>query len=554
MERTTAAGSIKNHGVWPWLMALTGTLISYRDVLLSGFRRAAGDVGDARLVNYALERSYLWIQNIPGHSSFWDPPHFYPTQNVTAYTDSLLTVAPLYWALRVFGFAPDTASQVWALLLLLIGFASFYYLLAYNFSFDRMSSAFGAALFAFASARIAQLNHPQLLSHVFSVIAIVALTRLFQVNISAAPWRARGALAVAAAAAVGQIYASFYLGWFLFVGLGAATLVAFAVRPWRVRLLSVWTAQWRWVVVCSTFSIALLIPLLRHAAAAASTVQTQGFIAIEPMVPGVAAWTYLGPESWWYGWLADVRPWTSLTDSGYQHELQLGLGFITTAIVVVGLWIGRRNTKIALIGLAAAVVAISVTRLSDSIVPWRMLLHLVPGAFAIRAVSRIALLLLIPAGIGVACFLSRQRAAAALFFGIVCMGEQVRHLQSFDKLAIRADVAAVTAAVDPTRCGFFYLSPREPAAHLNWKSQLDAMWASLETGVPTINGYSGYLPPRWGQRLWDNAIYTAKDEKELERELEAWMAQAKLNSDMLCWLRPSRRPGHAVRGDPTAAR
>jgi hypothetical protein len=148
------------------------------------------------------------------------------------------------------------------------------------------------------------------------------------------------------------------------------------------------------------------------------------------------------------------------------------------------------------------------------------------------------LLLLIPAGIGLASFLNRRRAAAALVVGVVCLGEQLRHLQSFDKLAVRADVAAVRAAIDPARCGFFYLSPRHPADHLNWQSQLDAMWASLETGVPTINGYSGYMPPGWGQRLWDNAIHTPKDEEDIGLALEAWMAQSNLDSDRLCWLRP----------------
>ncbi len=54
----------------------------------------------------------------------------------------------------------------------------------------------------------------------------------------------------------------------------------------------------------------------------------------------------------------------------------------------------------------------------------------------------------------------------------------------------------------PSGCQAFLLRvPNQPA---NYLDQNDAMWISLKTGLPTLNGSSGWSPPGW--RLEDPTI------------------------------------------------
>ena len=110
----------------PYLIFLSaGLWFAFYPTLLSGFRRMEINTGDTRVMNFFLEYSYRWIQGwLTLHPiSLWDPPFFYPTRNVGAYSEVVLGSAPIYWLLRAVQFAPDTAFQLWMMILLIIDFA-----------------------------------------------------------------------------------------------------------------------------------------------------------------------------------------------------------------------------------------------------------------------------------------------------------------------------------------------------------------------------------------------------------------------------------------------
>jgi len=166
----------------------------------------------------------------------------------------------------------------------------------------------------------------------------------------------------------------------------------------------------------------------------------------------------------------------------------------------------------------------------------------VPGATAIRALARVALLLLVPLSIGLAWMVeTRRRAASALLIGAICVVEQGHTTSAYDKLAMREEVRAVANAVE-TSCTVFYYSPVFPltAAVLPapYKLHLDAMWATLETGVPTINGYAANAPPGWGP-LWDNEIVDEDGLGRLRDSLLAWTKSHGLDPARVCWVGPS---------------
>ena len=51
---------------------------------------------------------------------------------------------------------------------------------------------------------------------------------------------------------------------------------------------------------------------------------------------------------------------------------------------------------------------------------------------------------------------------------------------------------------------------------------LDAAWAALASGVPTVNGYSGAAPPAW-EPLHDGRIRTPAEAAALEAALAEWL-------------------------------
>ena len=91
-------------------------------------------------------------------------------------------------------------------------------LIGRGFGFERAASALGGFLCAYGHIRAAQLHHPQLIPQFFTFLGIWLLCRILR-----EPER-RQPVAVLAffGCLVGQTYASFYLGWFLVLGLAVA--------------------------------------------------------------------------------------------------------------------------------------------------------------------------------------------------------------------------------------------------------------------------------------------------------------------------------------------
>ncbi len=166
-----------------------------------------------------------------------------------------------------------------------------------------------------------------------------------------------------------------------------------------------------------------------------------------------------------------------------------------------------------------------------------------PGAAAIRAVARIGILMLIPAGLGVAFFVDEMRPRRVLLALVLAIGvlEQAQTTPSWDKLAVRRDVASLAGSIRG-ECGAFLFTPLAGSGagrsgFENDKHQLDAMWAALLTGVPTINGFSGNTPP--GRDFGQITVHDETDERRLARRLADWSRRWGLQAQRVCWVRPS---------------
>lgn len=524
--------------VVPLLFWAIGMLMAHHPMILSGLALVQLNPGDTRLNNYILEHSYRWVLQQPGHEAFWDMPFFFPAPNTAAYTDVLLSVAPLYWVWRLFGVAADTSLQLWMLTLSSLNFLAAYLFLRRAVVVGSLGSSVGAFLFAFASVRIAQVGHQQLLGHFYTVVAVYALVRIFRAPMSSsAPPRLLIWIAVFFLSVVAQLYAGFYLGWFVVLGLGIAALWALARPGYRGLLRSVVVSHPLMIGAVATAAALLLLPMAVHYLEAARQVGMRPFLEVYGMLPRPHSWFYMGEQHWLYGRFMGPDIFRRMP---IPHEQQIGLGFATLVMVVAGLFRERRRPLIGLMLVVLVACVVLATTLPKQITLWHGPFHLVPGAKAIRAVSRIALLMLIPASVGVAVFIDRMRhrhLGLALAMAALVVLEQGRSTGSYSKEWNRAEVARLAQRI-PTQCQAFFFSPVEaPGGELDWpewKYQVDALWAQMEAGIPTVNGYSGNHPPGWGN-LNHNIIRDASDEARLRDALNQWAQTWAL--DEICWIR-----------------
>jgi hypothetical protein len=125
----------------------------------------------------------------------------------------------------------------------------------------------------------------------------------------------------------------------------------------------------------------------------------------------------------------------------------------------------------------------------------------------------------------------RRLTALAYVVGLACLAEQGVTTTTFDAAAKRAAIAGVAGRIEPGRLAFYY-HPCEERPTLDY--HLDAMWASLERGVPTINGYSGLSPRDWADFF--NFDFAVPFHRDLEDVLSEWERERGLSPDRVQWI------------------
>lgn len=519
----------------PCAMAAAGLFASLGPTLVSGLARIQTDKGDTRLVNYFLEHAYLWAADRAPHTDLWSPPYFYPERNTAAYSDPMLGAVPFYVPWRLIGFLPDTSLQLWMLTVSLLNFAAFF-LLSRQIGFGTTASSFGSFLFSFASMRNAQIGHQHLIPHFFTVAAVAACIGLFR-EAEASRRAVRIWIGVFFAALVAQIYAGFYLAWFLALGLTLAFVWALVFEETRRRLLALLRGYPVTILVATAASVVAVWPLMTHYLEASRTVGLRDLDTARSMLASPLAWLDMGPKSWLYGWTSGLGWFRGLEP--FEWEKRLGIGLVTPLAACWGLWSNRTSVGVRLLIAVTLSILLLSTVFPGGRTLWGLVFAVFPAAKAIRAVSRVGFLLLIPASLGLSLAVEgasrAARARVLLPLGLLVVLEQGQTTPSYDKREARDRVAAIARTM-PSSCEAFFFSPVRTRG-LFWETQVDALWVEMATRVPTINGYSSSLPPKWSPLL-DHAIQSERptDEARLNRALGDWVDSHGLDRGRVCWL------------------
>ena len=305
---------------------IAGLLSSYHPMILSGLSFMQTDPGDTRLNNYILEHGYQWILNNPLHKYFWNPPIFFPAPNTAAYSDIILSSAPIYWLCRLSGLYWDTSFQLWMMAVLSLNYLMAIILFRQGLGLSVLSAVAGAYIFSFAGIRISQLGHQQLLPQFFSILAIFSLIKIFKYTDQNDCYPSSKNLLwmpVFALSVVLQLYSGFYLGWFLCFGLLVFFAIAVLFREPRQLIIKVIKENFSIILVSAILSAAALSWMGYHYLLSLQEVGKRPWWEAATMIPRLKSWINLGPHNWVYSWTRTLVDFNSLP---MEHEHRIGLG------------------------------------------------------------------------------------------------------------------------------------------------------------------------------------------------------------------------------------
>ena len=519
MSATVAAVCVSlNSSRWvrlvPWVACLAGYLSQFRPMVFSGFREMHGGLGDARLVNFTMEHGYRWLRQVAPHEDFWRAPIYYPYPTASAFTDTMLGFGPMYWIPRLLGAAPDTAAQWWLAIVYGLNFFAAYMLLRKGVRLGVLEASAGALLMAVIS--VAWSSHIQLFPFFYVFIGLLALFRIFDTSDAAPGTSARKVwIGVLFGCGLLQAWGAVY-PFFFFSLTGAMALIAALILPETRRALVAGIARDRatWVICLALFAI-LIAPLVYRYGITAEEVGYRNY-------PRENAARFY---SWFIAWpKVPILGWLHRHDILPELPKSQGIGIVTFVVAAIGLWLYRHHPSVKLVAFATvAMMLVSTTFAGFSL--WQFVHEYIPGAGGIRAQARVTMILIPAAVIGVAlaCHwaLARHRWWLAAVLVFACVFERFNTIGTIDKNIVRDHVASVVKKVDDSYDAFILVAVSNQGAYINE----DAEWATLATGVPTMNGRYGSFPSGYTLRKAVNQ-FEAEDQaarQKFELALRGWL-------------------------------
>lgn len=480
------------------------------------FDSLPGDFGDNRFNNVMLEHGYRWIRG--DAVAFWHPPFMYPARWVMGCSDAHIGTLPIYAAMRGTGADPEHAFQITFLLLGSFNFWSAWWA-ARRLGLGAAGSAAAAYLFAFALPVVSFQNHFQLTPRFFVPLAVVWWWEFLTADgTSKRSWR----MALTAAAVVCQLYFTIYIGYFTVGLLAAMSLAAAAILrgslPTRELLRPGWRVTGLRVGVVAAAGL-LLLPLVLPHLRASQGVALQGLGYRMLITPDALSW--VRPSVFSREW----QPLVGLTDDGddFAPEKAMfpglaGVFALSFGLACVG---GARSstdsrTRFAAVGAVAVMLLLLLTAKFWGVTAYRLTFD-IPGASAMRAVSRVILVLLFPLGIALGIGIDRlsqrcecwrrQTLLAGSLLLLVAIDQSTLPIDhgvwngmrySIAEAQARREATAEKVRAHPGVTGFYsYVRVGEGVSPIDAVSiSVDAMWAATMTGIPTVNGYA-YEPPGW---------------------------------------------------------
>lgn len=500
-------------------LGLSGNALSWIGMLLLGvlgialivapditFDRIPGDIGDARFNRYVLEHFHLWLTGKT--PEFWSAPFFFPFPLTIAFSDNHLGTGIVYSLFRLAGFDPEDSFCGWYLVGYIVNYAAACFALK-KLGCGNVASAAGAFLFAFGLPITAQEGHAQLIYRFGVPLAVLSLIEYerrprLQLLAQLSVWT------------VWQFYCSIYIGVFLLLLLMAIWSSCMILdRGSVVDRLSRRIGQFKLALVASSAMgrvVVLILFVLSAGALVALAVPymqvgriyhfARSWAEIATMLPRIQSYFLSNNSLIWNS------SWSGFHNIPMWHEHSMFSGIAPFLAVTVYLFVRRSDdgAKVELfrtIVLAVALIVIVTLYMKDFSI--YRLIATVPGFNAVRAVTRICVVLLFPVAILTAIVMDRlldrktpAHSGSILALVIVAVmvveAAAITHYSSLKSdwhARIDRLVAQLPSKLPSDPIVFVGPAASEPA----FAREIDGMILAQSKGWRTLNGYSGNVPP-----------------------------------------------------------
>jgi hypothetical protein len=502
-----------------------------------------GGHGDTELNNWFLERNFQlllsgihrpWINTVFTTNSFW------PETNTLAWSDNWLILTPIYALLRLIASPVQAFSSLLALCLTANFMAC--YLLARHGSPKVLYRIIAALLSSFSLTIVAQIwqGHHQLIPAFAGVMAIDSLLTTLhndpEIEINKKRKIYYPELLSTSAWLLLQLAIGFYQGAFFsmacvfifliwiikaknlnFIGPNANLRAKKKVKHWQI---------------LTTNAVLIAINAI---------IYRQYFIFSKQIGPRPWKEVYnMIPRAWSYGYNVLSTPQNVSLPAPVQYidgnsfpgnfwEQSMFPGYAFYALLFISLFLWRKqafHSSLSLIaGSLIILIAISlgIGGHDKIITAWKFIYAYIPGFSAIRAVSRIGILMTMLASPilanGLQNYESRYSkdsifSLMAILTFLFLTGNVVRSegSGSISSKIFEQNTSLVNSRIEKViegkKCSAFFVSATSESLEAMWVSQFSAMWASLKTKVPTISGYSGHQPSGGWSPTMDEAAMT----------------------------------------------
>lgn len=527
----------KRQDLLTWLLALTigalGTFQFHGALFSSGFDLFPGDRGDARTFVYIAEH---WYQVLLGHGELLSPGMFYPVKGSLGYTDTLVAHALPYSLLRVAGFDMFSALAVPVVLVNFLNYVTCFILLNRVLHFNSIASCAGATFFAFNSPKLNHPGHFNIQPVLFLPLAVIFVIQFGRNAANLTQKKAFWLLALAGMFLDLQLLTALYPGWFFIFWSFLFLVLAFCLPATRFFILGIIRRFWPALTGSTIVFVFGLFPLLLAYLPAVQSVGWRPYGLVNSLTPEFWSLLIMGDGNYIWGRVsAAISRMHALSST--EHNIGIGLvpSLAWLAISVWAIWMVKKyarghitlnknrlegtNSEMNYLFLSLAIIATSLFYIigmkywNDSS-PWRFVYLYFPGAKGFRTVARYVTVLTLPMAIAFAFAvhggmqkLSIQRNALIRMcltvgmFAVIAFGlfEQLGGVPAFSKSAEIAWLNKLAARL-PENCSSFYAVAGPVRRQAKYEYQIDAMLVSIMRRVPTLNGYSGHVPPGWSLR------------------------------------------------------
>jgi hypothetical protein len=491
-----------------FLFVLGIGFVGYLLPALGNFNMIPGDLGDARFNSVVLEHGFQWLT---GHAAqLWSPSFFYPFERVLGLSDNHFGSVWSYSLLRGFGLPRELAYLGWYVFGFLLNFVACGWVLR-QAKFSPLASALGAFVFTFALPVLHQEGHAQLVYRFAIPVTCFCWYRVLVLRDKKSAAQAIFWCAV-------QFMCSIYLGVFLVYCLTAMALACLLLRLFSSSHISdkdslaavvgvnpVLLAQrlacrcpraWIWYLAALGGVILVFLLLRQYKMIAADYQLTRPVDDLRSLIPGLHSYL-LADNSGLTRW---VGSWVAYFPTRSEHQLFLGLGVLFFS--VLGAW----RTHLGRVFFVTLLLLVGLTTMfaDQSLYLW---LLKIPGFDAIRAVSRIILVMLLPVTVLVAVGVDRLQQLA-LPRGMMLRGLLIVAIVvslTIETVYYVPHHAAVQTWQDRQRGLRSLIKDEFPKDTILFVTQrqtepfyiteLDAMIYAQDHQLATLNGYSGSMLP-----------------------------------------------------------